>query len=174
MAISKEKKRQLVTEIVEKLSRSKAIVFTDYRGLTVEDMDTLRNNLRNEGIDLKIIKNTLFKRALDEAGIDIELSEMEGHPIAVAFGYGDEVGPAKITYEFSKKNENLELLGGMLEGKEINAISVKSLAKLPSRDELYAKIVGSIAAPMTGMVTVLTGNISGLLNVLKAYQEKIN
>jgi large subunit ribosomal protein L10 len=172
MAITKKKKEEAVADIVEKLSRSKAIVFTDYRGLTVEDIDNVRNNLRKEGIDFKVIKNTLFKRALDEAGLNLDLAGMEGHPIAVAFGYGDEVSPARVTYEYSKSNENLEILGGMIEGREINAITVKSLAKLPGREELYAKLVGSLAAPMTGMVTVLTGNIRGLINVLNAYKDQ--
>lgn len=172
MAISKSKKTELITEIIDKLQRSKAIVFTDYRGLTVEDLDEVRNKLREQGIDFKVIKNTLFRRAVSEAGLEVNTEEFEGHPIAAAFGYGDEVAPAKITYEFSKKNENLEIIGGILEGKEINAISVKSLAKLPSREELYAKIVGSLAAPMSGMVTVLSGNIRGLVNVLNAYKEQ--
>ncbi len=171
MAKTKEKKIELVTEIVERLSKAKAVVFTDYRGLSVEDLDEVRNNLRKEGVDFKVIKNTLFKRATKDAGIEVSFAELEGHPIAAAFGYEDEVAPAKVTYEFSKKNENLEIMGGILEGKEISAISVKSLAKLPSRDEMYAKIVGSLAAPMSGMLNVLSGNMRGLVNVLNAYKE---
>jgi len=172
MAISKDKKVTLISDLVEKLRKSKSVVFTDYRGLTVEDIDTIRNELREHNVDYKIIKNTLFKIAIKEAGLTINTDEFEGHPIAAAFSYGDEVAPARVTYQFSKKNENLEILGGILEGKEINAFSVKSLAVLPSREELYAKVVGSIAAPMSGLVNVMSGNLRGLINVLNAYKEQ--
>jgi large subunit ribosomal protein L10 len=172
MAITKEKKIELINDIVGKLQKSKAVVFTDYRGLTVEDLDEVRTKLRLEGVDFKVIKNTLFRKAVIEAGLEMDFTALSGHPIAAAFSYDDEVAPAKITYEFSKKNENLEIIGGILEGKEINAISIKSLAKLPGREELYAKIVGSLAAPMSGMVNVLSGNLRGLVNVLSAYKEQ--
>jgi len=94
-----------------------------------------------------------------------------GHPVAVAFAGGDEVAPAKITYTYSKKNDKFAIVGGILEGKEISDIMVKSLASLPGREELYAKIVGSLASPLSGMVNVLAGNIRGLVNVLGAYRD---
>jgi large subunit ribosomal protein L10 len=145
MAITKQKKEELVQDLVDKLNRSKAVVFTDYRGLTVEELDEVRNELRKEGVEFKVIKNTLFKIATKEANVDVNLENAGGHPIAAAFGYADEVAPAKVVNTYANKNEKLEILGGVLEGKEINAIMVKSLAKLPSREELYGKLVGSIA-----------------------------
>jgi len=172
MAISKDKKVQLILDLTEKLKKSKSVVFTDYRGLTVEDIDTLRNDLRDQNVDYKIIKNTLFKIAIKEAGYIVNTEEFVGHPVAAAFSYDDEVAPARVTYQFSKKNDNLEILGGILEGEEINAFSVKSLAMLPSREELYTKVVGSIAAPMSGLVNVMTGNLRGLVSVLSAYREQ--
>ena len=143
-----------------------------YRGLSVEDIDNIRNELRQNQVEYKIIKNTLFKLAIKEAGLEIKTNEFEGHPIAAAFSYEDEVVPARVTYNYSKKNENLEILGGILEGKEINAFTVNSLAKLPSREDLYANIVGSLAAPMSGLLNVMTGNIRGLVTVLSAYKEQ--
>ncbi len=172
MAITKVKKEELVAELVEKLRTSKSAVFTDYRGLSVEELDELRNNLRKEGIEFKVIKNTLFKIAAKEAGIEINETAVKGHPVAVAFGTADEVAPAKISYEFAKKNDKLEIIGGVLEGKEISDIMVKSLAKLPSKEDLYAKIVGSIASPLSGLVNVLSGNTRNLLNVLNAIKNQ--
>jgi large subunit ribosomal protein L10 len=171
MPLSKERKAEFVADIKDRLVRSKAVVFTDYRGLTVEEIDEVRNNLREKNIEFKVIKNTLFKRALEESGIRFDLAEMEGHPIAAVFGYDDEVDPAKITFDYTKKNEKLEILGGLLEGNEMNAIMVKSLAKLPGREELYAKVVGSLASPLSGTVNVLAGNIRGLINVLNSYNN---
>lgn len=171
MAITKQKKEELVQDLVGKLTDAKAVVFTDYRGLSVEELNEVRNELRKEGIEYKVIKNTLFKIATKEAHLDIDLEAVEGHPIAAAFGFGDEVAPAKVVNAFANKNDKLEILGGILEGKEISAIMVKSLAKLPSREELYGKLVGTLAAPMSGMVTVLSGNIRGLVNVLSAIKE---
>jgi large subunit ribosomal protein L10 len=172
VAITREKKIELIAEITDKLKRSKAAVLTDYRGLTVEDTDEIRKQLRAKGVEYKVIKNTLLRKALTEAKLEFNLEDLEGHPIAIAFSYDDEIAPAKITYEFSKKNEKLEIIGGLLEGKGMNAIAVKSLASLSSRNDLYSRLVGSLAAPMTGLVNVMAGNLRGLVNVLNAYKEK--
>lgn len=172
MAISREKKETLVADLVAKLQSSKSVVFTDYRGLTVEEIDEVRNKLREQGIEFKVIKNTLFKLAVKEAGFDVSEDITHGHPVAVAFASGDEVTPAKITYEYSKKNEKFGIIGGILEGKEISDIMVKSLASLPGREELYAKLVGSIVSPLSGMVNVLSGNVRGLVNVLSAIRDQ--
>ena len=160
MAITREKKESLVADLAAKLAGAKSVVFTDYRGLTVEEIDEVRNQLRKQGIEFKVIKNTLFKLAAKQAGIEISTDVTSGHPVAIAFAGTDEVAPAKITYTYSKKNEKFAIVGGILEGKEISDIMVKSLASLPSREELYAKIVGSLASPLSGMVNVLSGNIS--------------
>jgi large subunit ribosomal protein L10 len=172
MAITKQKKEEVVQNLVDKLTSAKSVVFTDYRGLTVEELNEVRNELRKEGIEYKVIKNTLFKIAAKEANMELELESAQGHPIAAAFGYQDEVVPAKVVNSYANKNEKLEILGGILEGKEINAIMVKSLAKLPGREELYAKIVGSLSSPLSGMVNVLNGNIRGLVNVLSAIKDQ--
>jgi large subunit ribosomal protein L10 len=171
MAISKDKKEVLVAELTEKLSGSKAVVFTDFRGLTVEELEEVRNKLRAEGISFKVVKNTLFHIAAKNAGLELTEEATGGRPVAVAFGAGDEVAPAKITNEFAKKNDKFAIIGGILEGKQITDIAVKSLANMPSREELYAKIVGSIASPMSGMVNVLSGNLRGLVNVLNAIKD---
>lgn len=171
MAITKEKKEELVADLTKKISDAKLVVFTDYRGLTVEEISEVRNELRKEGIEYKVLKNTLFKIAAKEAGVDYDENATGGHPVAAAFGYNDEVLPAKVVNTYASKNEKLEIVGGILDGKVISDIMVKSLAKMPSKDELYAKLVGTLAAPMSGMVNVLSGNVRGLVNVLNAIKE---
>jgi large subunit ribosomal protein L10 len=171
MAITREKKETLVADLAEKLTSSKSVVFTDYRGLTVEEIDEVRNQLREQGIEFKVIKNTLFKLAAKQAGIEISEDVTSGHPVAIAFAGDDEVAPAKITYTYTKKNDKFAIIGGIFEGKQISDIMVKSLASLPGREELYAKIVGSLASPLSGMVNVLQGNIRGLVTVLGAYRD---
>ncbi len=171
MAITREKKETLVAALVNKLQTAKSVVFTDYRGLTVEEIDEVRNQLREQGIEFKVIKNTLFKIAAKEAGIELSDDIIGGHPVAVAFAGDDEVAPAKVVYAYTKKNDKFGIVGGILEGKEISDIMVKSLASLPGREELYAKLVGSIASPLSGMVNVLSGNIRGLVNVLTAIKD---
>lgn len=171
MAITREKKEALVAELVEKLTNSKSVVFTDYRGLIVEEINEVRNQLREHGIEFRVIKNTLFKLATKQAGIEIAEDITHDHPIAIAFAGDDEVAPAKITYTYTKKNDKFAILGGILEGKQISDIMVKSLAGLPGREELYTKVVGSLASPLSGMVNVLSGNIRGLVNVLSTYKD---
>jgi len=171
MAITREKKETLVAALVSKLQTSKSVVFTDYRGLTVEEIDEVRNQLREQGIEFKVIKNTLFKLAAKEAGVELSDDVTHGHPVAVAFAGNDEVAPARVVYAYTKKNDKFGIIGGILDGKQISDIMVKSLASLPSREQLYSSLVGSIASPLTGMLNVLTGNIRGLVNVLTAIKD---
>lgn len=170
MAISRKEKETLVEELTAKIKDSKSMVFTDYRGLDVEAMTDLRKDLRSKGISLKVMKQTLLEIALKNAGVDVDTSNLANHPVAVAFG-ADEVEPAKAIYEFSKKFENLEMIGGALNGKSISMDELKNLALMSSREEMYAKVVGSLASPLRGLASVLQGNLRGLIYVLARYQE---
>lgn len=171
MAISRNEKEVLVKDLTEKLQKSKAVIFTDYRGLTVEDISALRNNFREKGIEFKVLKNTLFRIAAKEAKTEIDLDQIKNHPVGAAFGFGDEVEPAKVAYEFSKKNDALEIVGGVLNGNSVSVDQIKSLALMPGREEMYAKIVGSLASPLRGLASVLQGNLRGLVTVLSEYQK---
>lgn len=168
--ITREQKEEIVSNIAEKIKESKAIVFTDYRGLSVEEMTEIRKELREKGIVLKVMKQSLFKLAVKKAGADIEVEGLKDHPVAIAFG-NDEVDPAKTIHEFSKKHENLEMIGGALNGKTISMEELKSLALMPSREEMYAKVVGSLASPIRGIMGVLQGNLRGIVSVLNQYAE---
>jgi large subunit ribosomal protein L10 len=171
MAITRKKKEELVEQITSKIKESKSIVFADYRGLSVEEINQIRAELRKQDVEMKVLKQNLFAIAAKNAGTEIDTSTLKGHPIAYVFGK-DEVAPAKTVYEFTKKHEKLTLIGGTLEGKNLSDEQLKSLALMPSREELYAKIVGSLASPLRGMVGVLQGNLRGLVSVLNQYSEQ--
>ncbi len=170
MAISRKKKESLVEEITTKIKESKSIIFADFAGLSVEEASELRAKLRANDASLKVVKHNLFAIAAKEAGADINIDELAGHPIAFAFS-SDEVMGAKTINEFAKSNEKLEMIGGALEGKNISMEELNALANMPSREELYAKVVGSLASPLRGMVGVLQGNLRGLVSVISQYAE---
>ena len=166
-----EKKKNIVSELSEKIKNATAIVFADYRGLTVEQDTELRNALRKAGVEYSVVKNTLTKLAANENG----LNELEPHfngPTSMAITTGDVVAPAKILTEFSKKYENLQIKVGVVEGKIFDAKAINALASLPPKEELLAKALGSMKSPMAGFVNVLNGNIRGLVIALNAIAEK--
>jgi large subunit ribosomal protein L10 len=170
MAITRKQKEDLIVSITEKIKDSKSMVFVDYRGLSVEEMTEIRKELRSKNVELKVMKQTLFEIAAKEAGAEIDMASMANHPVAIAFGK-DEVEPAKVIYEFAKKHEKLEMVGGALNGKTISMDALKTLAQMPSREEMYGKIVGSLASPLRGIASVLQGNLRGLVSVLSQYSE---
>jgi len=175
MPKTKEQKRTILHELNDKISRAKSIIFAKYNALTVKENEELRSKLRRENNEYYVAKKTLFNLALkDKAIAGLDVKKFEGQ-VAAIFGYGDEVSPAKIVGEFKKekdKEDKIEFIGGVLENKYIGASEVANLAILPSKQELYAKIVGSINAPVSGLVNALAGNIRNLVNVLKSVGEK--
>ena len=144
----------IVDEIKDLIDKSQSVVFVDYRGLTVSEVTELRNKMREAGVVYKVLKNTYVKRAADALGIEGVEAYLEG-PTAVAFGVEDAVSPAKILADFIKATKKTELKGGILEGKAIDVDTVKSLSEIPSRDELLAKMLCSLNAPITNFVRVL-------------------
>lgn len=168
--ITRQQKEELVASISKKIADSKAMVFVDYRGLTVEDMTEIRRELRAKNVELKVMKHSLFEIAAKQVGAEVEMGTLANHPVAIAFGQ-DEVEPAKVIYEFSKKHENLEMIGGAISGKSIEMSELKALAMMPSREEMYARIVGSLASPLRGIASVLQGNLRGLVSVLSQISE---
>lgn len=173
MPKTKEQKRTVLKELAEKINKAKSIIFTKYSGLTVKENEDLRIKLRQENNEYYVAKKTLFNLALKDKAIDgLDVKTFDGQ-VAAIFGYTDEVAPAKIVARFRKEKESkIDFIGGILENKFINAAEVASLAKLPSKQELYAKIVGSINAPVSGFVNALAGNIRNFVNVLKAVSDK--
>jgi large subunit ribosomal protein L10 len=149
-----EMKKAIVEEIADKFSRSTSAILYDYRGLTVEEVTELRKQFRDAGIDYKVYKNTLVKRALEQAGVEGLTDLMEG-PNAIAFSYDDPITPAKIGSEFAKTHKELELKAGIVEGEFFNETKVKELAAIPTREVLIAKLLGSLKAPVSNFAYLL-------------------
>lgn len=171
MALTREEKSQQIDQIISNIERSKAVIFTEYRGMNMKHNQILRVKLRESGIDFKVIKATLLTLALKKHNIEVPSNVLD-KPLAVAFGYDDEVTPAKLVSASSKEIESLKILGGLVNGSYFDANQVKQLALLPGREQLYGKLVGTLAAPMTGLVGVLNGNLRGLVSVLSQYNAK--
>ncbi|NCQ16569.1 MAG: 50S ribosomal protein L10 [Gallionellaceae bacterium CG1_02_60_948] len=173
MPKSKEQKRTILKELGEKIAKAKSIVFTKFNGLTVKENEALRAKLLKENTEYYVAKKTLFNLAFkDKAIAGLEVKNFNGQ-VAAVFGYGDEVAPAKIVDQFKKDKEGkLEFIGGILENKFLSGAEVSALAKLPSKQELYARIVGSINAPVSGLVNALAGNLRNLVYALNAIKDK--
>ena len=164
----KEKKVELLKE---DLGQAKIIVLTDFRGLTVAQMNKLRRSLQVEGIKYKVVKNTLTRIAATDLGLDAMNVYMEG-PVGIAYGYDDPVTPVKLLVKFAKENEQLSLKGGLLEKQILDEQGLQHLSQLPTREVLLAKTLGCFQAPLSGMLNVLQGNLRGLVYALQAVKEK--
>ncbi|HOW60764.1 MAG TPA: 50S ribosomal protein L10 [Candidatus Moranbacteria bacterium] len=170
--LTKQQKIELVKNLTEKIKVAKTAVFVDFKGLKVKDSTDLKKALRAEGVDYVVVRKTLLDIALKNAGIKgISTKTMEGQ-VALSLSNIDEVAGAKIIDKFAKTNENIKMLGGFLGEQIMDAAEVKALAKIPSREELLAKLVGTLNAPVSGFVNVLAGNLRGLVQVLNAIKEQ--
>ncbi|OQB05560.1 MAG: 50S ribosomal protein L10 [bacterium ADurb.Bin212] len=170
MPKSKDTKEKLVAGLFEDFDKAKSAVLVDYKGLKVKESEELRKALRNESISFRVVKNSLLKIVLKEKKIEVD-QEVLDKPLALAIGFQDEAVPAKAINDYAKNHEALEIVGGILENEFISESKVKQLAMLPSRQELQAKLLGTISAPMSGFVNVAAGNIRGLINVIRAKAE---
>ena len=145
-----EQKKQLVTEIQEKLQGSVSTIIVDYRGLSVAEVTELRKQLREAGVEFKVYKNSMTRRAAEGAGLG-GLNENLTGPNAIAFSTEDAVSPAKIINNFAKKHEALEIKAGVMEGNIISVEEVKALAELPSREGLLSMLLSVLQAPIRGL-----------------------
>ena len=141
------KKQQEVNEVVEKMNAANSLVVVDYLGLSVAEVTELRKRLREAGVEFKVIKNTIMRRALDSQELEYHEEVFQG-PTAVAFGMEDAVAPAKILSDFAKKAEALELKGGILEGKVLSKEEIQQIAKLPNREGLLSMLLSVLQAPV--------------------------
>lgn len=142
-----EQKQQVVSEIATKLRESQTTVLVDYRGLNVAQVTELRKQLREAGVEFKVYKNKLAKRATAEVELT-ELDEQLVGPTAIAFSVNDAIAPAKIINDFAKKNDALEIKAGVLEGRVVTVEEVKALAELPSREGLLSMLLSVLQAPI--------------------------
>lgn len=160
-----------VAEIREKLERGGTVVLADYRGLTVKDTNEIRRRLRQAGVEFKVVKNTLALRAAKEVGLDGLEAYLKG-PTAMAFSGEDLVAPAKLMNDFTREFRNLEIKGGVLEGKVLTVDELKALADLPSREQLLAMLLSGMQGPIRGLVYVLSGVLRNLVYVLDAVRRQ--
>lgn len=166
-----QQKVENVAHLTEQMQKAKAVVFTDYRGLSVAQLDALRTELDKHDATLEITKNSLMNIAAKQADKEVAADVLEG-PTATLFAFGDEVAPLKALVDFAKEAELPTVKAGFLGSMTLSAAQVSSLAALPSRDVLIAKTVGTIKAPLSGLVNVLQGNARGLVYALAAIRDQ--
>lgn len=166
MAKTKQQKQETVGSLARGLKSAKAAVFANFQGLTVAEAEELRNACRKEDIAVVAAKKTLVKRALEEAGLTGVDPETFKGGIATFLAAGDEVSAAKAVQGFAKDHEIVTIFGGILEGKFIAPAAVKMLASMPGKQELLARMVGSLNAPVFGFVNALAGNLRNFVGVL--------
>ena len=172
MPKTREEKKQILKELKDKISQSKSIVFTDYKGMSMNDLSELRKECKQNDAEFLVTKKTLMQKSLEEAGVDnVNVKEMEGQ-FSLIVSSEDEVAPAKIAAKYAKDKESFSMLGGIMEQKFMDLSQVEALSKLPSKEELLAKVVGSLNAPVSGFVNVLAGNLRGLVNALNAIKDQ--
>lgn len=164
MPKSKAEKSAILKKVEEKLGKMKSAVMFNYSGIAVKDLDRLRNQCREEGIDYMVAKKTLLRKALDSKGLKQVAEQDFAGEIATLFSYEDEVAPARILAKFAKEQDKVKFAGGVFEGNYIDSAKVVELSKIPSRTELLAKVVGCISNPLSGIARVI--------NAIKEEKEK--
>ncbi len=167
-------KEQIVEELTERLRQTETLIVADYRGLTMKEIDALRGELLQHGARFTVVKNSLTRRAAEEAGADVVLTLLDG-PTAIAFleADGDPVAVAKALAESARTTKVLTVRGGVLEGRAISAEEVESLAKLPPADVLRGQVLGAITSPLYAIVGLFTAPLQDLYGLIDARIEQL-
>ena len=164
-------KNDKIALIKEKIDKAQVAIVTEYKGLSVEEITKLRRALQKDNGDYMVTKNTLTKIAIKGTPYEVLAESLKG-PIALAFGYGDQVAPAKALSQFIKETKKGEILGAVLDGKLMSAEEAKALANLPSREELYAKMLGCINSPASGIVGSVNAVMASLVRAIAAVRDQ--
>ena len=172
--MKKSDKERVVGELTDRLKSSPTLIVADYRGLTMPQIDALRSELLQHGARFAVVKNTLTRRAAEEAGVEPLLALLEG-PTAIAFleSDGDPVAAAKAIATAARQTQVLVVRGGMMEGRALTGDDVENLAKLPPADVLRGQLVGALAAPMATVVGLFNAPLRDLVGVLQARIEQL-
>lgn len=170
MPLTKLQKTKILDDLRDKVARQKAIVLVGITGLKVKDIAGLRKKLKSAGANIQVLKKTLAEIVFKENKMEFDKRSFK-EEIALVFGFEDEVSPAREVYNFSKDNKKFKILGGFLENKFRGKDDIVVLAQIPGRDELLAKLVGSLNAPASGLARVLQGNIKGLVYALSSIKK---
>jgi len=166
-------KVEQVELLTEKLKSARVAVLTDYRGLTVAQMQDLRSRLRAQSVEYRVVKNTLARRAAVEAGHESFQDLLKG-PVGIAFGYAEPGVPAKVLGEFTRQTRiRVEIVGGLVEGRVMGGEQVRQTADLPSRDVLIAQLLGTLQSPVAQLVATIQAPVQQLVGLLEAYRDKL-
>jgi large subunit ribosomal protein L10 len=166
------RKHEAVTRLTDKLSRATSAVVTDYRGLNVAQLEELRTQLRNQGVDYVVVKNTLARRAAEAAGV-AAFSDVLVGPVGLALGYGDLAVPARVLSDYFRTHRRLPSIAGLVEGQVLDATAVKMLSELPSREALLSQLAATLQSPLTQLAGALDSITATFASTLEAYRDKL-
>lgn len=169
MSKTRSQKEALLQEFDQTLGNAQGVVFVNYQGLKVAEMEDLRDQSLGSAVSMRITKNTVLRLAARQHGVTLS-DDLLAQPLAMLASSSDEVTPAKIAKTFAKDHEAMSIAGGILDHRFLTAVEVVALADLPSQDQLRAQLVSVIAAPLIGLVRTLQAPLAGLVNVLHQYQ----
>jgi large subunit ribosomal protein L10 len=167
------RKLKAVVRLTDQLARATSAVVTDYRGLSVKQLEDLRSRLRNEGIDYVVVKNTLARRAAVAAGLDTFVGVLSG-PVGLALGYGELSAPARVLNDFFRVTRQLPMVAVLVEGQVLDAAGARTLAELPSREVLLSRLAATLQAPLTSLAGALESIVSSFAATLDAYGRKLS
>ena len=165
------KKKQITQDLHQRFSKSSIVILTDYKGLDVESINSLRKKLREAEVEYQVAKNTLLVRASEDTDVSLMKESFTG-PSAIALSYGDPVTPAKILTEFAKDNKHLEIKAGVMNGKTLDVEQIKALSALPSREVLLAQVLSAMNGVPRALVTALSDIPRRMVNVLQAIKDQ--
>ncbi|HZK12717.1 MAG TPA: 50S ribosomal protein L10 [Atribacterota bacterium] len=172
MVLSKDCKKEILQDLIVKLKESKGVVLTDYQGMSVFEINRLRNELRENKVEFKVVKNTLMEKASEELNVEDLTKDLIGCT-AMAFSSDDGVAPARLLKEYYKKNKiDLKIKSGLIDGRVFNPEKIMEIASLPLKDVLIAQVVAGIRFPLFSLVFILQGPLRGLIYSLKAVKEQ--
>jgi large subunit ribosomal protein L10 len=169
--LNKQEKSRIVSELQDKFAKAKGIVFTDYRGLNVEELTSLRIALRASDVEFKVVKNTLAKRAAEGTPVNVAKDVFSG-PIGIAIGYDDPVLVVKKVLEYSKTNEKLEIKGGVVEGALYAPAQIKAISELPPREVLLSMLVGAMQSPLSKLAGLLNSTLTQFMYAMEGLKQK--
>jgi large subunit ribosomal protein L10 len=171
MAITRQKKEEILAELVEKFKNAKSVAFGQYAGMSVTDISEMRNKMREEDVEFKVAKKTLMKLAAKEVGLELPDEILEG-TVGAAFSYEDVVAGPKLLKATAKEIEVVKLLGGVMDGKVLSTSEMKELADLPSKEALLAKFVGMMQGPLRSFHGVLNTPLTSMARAMEEYAKQ--
>lgn len=172
--MARPEKVEQVRLLSEKLQSARTAVLTDYRGLSVSQLEDLRGRFRGANVEYRVIKNTLARRAVSESGQDASLQELFVGPVAIAFGYEELGTPIRVINEFARQARlRLDIKGGVVEGQVLDAAQMREIGDLPSREVLLAQLLGTLESPISQLANAMQASVRELVGLLEARRDQL-